>query len=90
MHSERKRMTASPEYTQHKLESRVETKYGNWGVEVTVIWQEDKVEKRMKSGHCQGFMSPVEAQSWGIILWHKMDRRREVSAISIHISPSSI
>jgi hypothetical protein len=57
-----------PEYKQHKLEVlTTESKDGSWGVEVTVSWQDDRVEQKMKYGPYQGFISPVDAQSWGII-----------------------
>jgi hypothetical protein len=57
-----------PEYKQHKLEvCSTEAKNGGWGVEVTVSWQDGITEKRTKYGPYQGFISPVDAQSWGII-----------------------
>src|SRR5690242_18627161 len=44
-----------------------QSRNGTWGVEVTVSWLDRNLEKRMKCGPYQGFISPAEAQSWGII-----------------------
>src|SRR4030095_3024405 len=61
-------MYREPEYKQHKLEvPTAKAKDGSWGVEVTVSWQEGNAEKRLKYGPYQGFISPLDAQSWGII-----------------------
>jgi hypothetical protein len=57
-----------PYYKQHQLEVlTTRTKDGSWSVEVTVRWLDGRVEQRMKYGPYQGFISPVEAQAWGVI-----------------------
>jgi hypothetical protein len=57
-----------PEYKQHKLEVLTTvSKDGSWGVEVTVNWQDDRVGQTTKYGPYQGFISPADAQSRGII-----------------------
>jgi hypothetical protein len=62
------RMTTSPEYKQHKLEVVTTlSEAGSWGVEVSVTWQQGLVERKMKYGPYQGFVSPVDAQCWAII-----------------------
>jgi hypothetical protein len=43
------------------------TKAGSWDIEVSVTWQQGLVERKMKYGPYQGFVSPVDAQCWGII-----------------------
>jgi hypothetical protein len=63
-----KALYIEPEYKQHKLEVLTsESKNGTWEVEVTVSWQAGSIERRMKYGPYQGFISPVDAQSWGTL-----------------------
>jgi hypothetical protein len=62
------RMIANPEYKQHRLQVVTTlSKAGSWGVEVSVTWQQGLVERKMKYGPYQGFVSAVDAQCWGII-----------------------
>jgi hypothetical protein len=61
-------MIANPEYKQHRLEVVTTlSKAGSWSVEVSVTWQQGLVERKMKYGPYQGFVSAVDAQCWGII-----------------------
>ena len=59
--------TVTPIYKQHRLAVLATVSNGGWAVEAAVSWTEGMVEKMMQCGPYEGFLSQVEAQSWGII-----------------------
>ena len=60
-------LTVSAKYKHHGLAVLATEANGRWAVEAAVSWTEGIVGRIMQCGPYDGFVSQVDAQSWGII-----------------------
>ena len=65
-------LSVTAKYKNHALAVLATESNGRWAVEAAVSWAEGMVERIMQCGPYEGFVSQVDAQSWGPFL-HKLD-----------------
>ena len=59
-------LSVTAKYKNHALAVLATESNGRWAVEAAVSWAEGMVERIMQCGPYEGFVSQVDAQSWGL------------------------
>ena len=60
-------LSVTAKYKNHALAVLATESNGRWAVEAAVSWTEGMVERIMQCGPYEGFVSQVDAQSWGLL-----------------------
>ena len=60
-------LTVTAKYKDYGLAVLATEANGRWAAEVAVSWTEAMGERIMQCGPYEGFVSQIDAQSWGII-----------------------